>query len=82
MGNRGGDQRLATTLIGGGLDPLMVGALNDSLAPDFGGDAIRYSFIVISVLYVLASAFYLACSRYIAGDLDRQPPSRSSESAR
>ena len=42
------------TMVGGGLGPLLVGALSDALHPAFGADSLRYALTTL-VLFVLAS---------------------------
>jgi predicted MFS family arabinose efflux permease len=61
----------AMNMIGIGLGPLAVGALNDWLAPHFGTDAIRYSLLIVVLPHTLASAFNLLAARKLRRDLAR-----------
>ena len=55
-------QLLIVNLVGGGLGPWLVGRLSDTLRPEYGDHAIRYSLLaVICVNAILAGAFYLIC---------------------
>jgi len=56
-------------LVGMGLGPLLVGALNDLLAPRFGIEAIRYSLMVAVAPHALASIFNLRAIRTLREDL-------------
>jgi MFS family permease len=56
-------------MIGLGLGPLVIGFLNDMLAPRFGDEGIRYSLLVMGAIGGFASIpFYLA-SRHLKEDL-------------
>jgi MFS family permease len=57
-------------LIGMGLGPLAVGALNDGLAPRLGQEAVRYSLLVAAVPHTLAAAFNLLAARSLRRDLE------------
>lgn len=51
-----------TNLLGGGLGPLMVGSLSDTLKPAFGTESLRYALIAITFF-----AFAGALSYFVAG---------------
>lgn len=55
-------------LIGLGLGPLIIGALSDSLTARFADEALRYSILGGSSLYVLAAILMFAASRFIERD--------------
>ena len=57
--------------MGLGLGPVIVGALNDWLAPTRGVTAVRYSLMFASVPHALASIFNLLAARHLIGDLER-----------
>jgi MFS family permease len=59
----------AINLVGMGLGPLVVGALNDVLAPTYGLEAVRYSLMVAAVPHTLASVFNLLAARSLREDL-------------
>jgi predicted MFS family arabinose efflux permease len=50
-------------LIGFGLGPLLVGVFSDMLTPLFQQNAIRYSLMLIMMMYIFAMVFYLMSSR-------------------
>lgn len=56
-------------LVGLGLGPLVVGALNDALAPRFGAGAIRWSLLAVVLSGGIAALFYWRGSRELAADL-------------
>ncbi|MEA3001843.1 MAG: hypothetical protein QOH81_631 [Sphingomonadales bacterium] len=56
-------KHMVVTAIGAGSGPLVVGILNDSLAPRFGEQAIRYSLVAMSLFYLLAALFFYLASR-------------------
>jgi predicted MFS family arabinose efflux permease len=56
-------------LIGLGLGPLAVGALNDYLQPTFGPEAIRYSLLILVVANLMAAHQFLGAARTIRADL-------------
>jgi MFS family permease len=58
-------------LLGAALGGLIVGYLNDRLAPQFGDQAIRYSLLMMPVAIAFAALFYLAGSFTIARDVKR-----------
>ncbi len=57
-------------LVGMGLGPLAVGALNDLLAPRLGLEAVRYSLLVAALPHTLAAAFNLLAARSLRQDLE------------
>ena len=61
----------AINLIGMGLGPVVVGALNDALAPRFGLEAVRYSLMVAAVPHTLAALFNVLAARTLREDLAR-----------
>jgi MFS family permease len=62
---------LSANLIGLGLGPLGVGALNDFLAPAYGQHAIRYTMLIAVAANVLATFFYLMAGRSLRADIAR-----------
>lgn len=62
---------LCQNLIGAGLGPLLIGMLNDALAPELGNDAVRYSLSVIMALAALAGVAALSTNRWIRSDYQR-----------
>tara|TARA_Y100000590_G_scaffold123119_1_gene140996 strand:+ start:2639 stop:3913 length:1275 start_codon:yes stop_codon:yes gene_type:complete len=57
-------------LVGLGLGPLVVGALNDALNPRFGVEAIRYSLIFVQALMLLlAGTHFFLGARTLSPDL-------------
>jgi predicted MFS family arabinose efflux permease len=51
------------------IGPLVVGALNDALAPTFGALAIRWSLLGMAVVGASAAIFFQACARTLKQDL-------------
>jgi MFS family permease len=49
--------------------PLVVGALNDALAPRFGALAIRWSLLAMAVVGASAAIFFSGCARTLREDL-------------
>ena len=62
---------LAANLIGLGLGPLIVGALNDVFAASYGQHAIRYTMLVAVVGNTVATVFYLLAARTLRADVVR-----------
>jgi hypothetical protein len=56
-------------LVGMGLGPLIVGALNDWLTPSYGVEAVRYSLTFAVVPHALAAIFNLLAARHLIADL-------------
>jgi MFS transporter, Spinster family, sphingosine-1-phosphate transporter len=50
---------LASNLIGGGLAPLVIGALSDALAPQHGVDSLRYAVLGVTCTVTLLTGFVL-----------------------
>ena len=63
--------QLVVNISGAGFGPLLVGFLNDQLAPHYGDEAIRYSFAVIAAIGGLGSIFLYLSSRTLGEDLRR-----------
>jgi MFS family permease len=59
----------AFNLVGLGIGPLAVGALNDRLTPHFGLEAVRYSLMLAAIPHVLAALFNLLAARTLREDL-------------
>ena len=60
---------LMLNLVGMGLGPLLVGLLNDALAPSLGVEAVRYSLMFAVVPHALAAIFNLLAARHLIADL-------------
>ncbi len=60
-------------LIGLGLGPLAIGALNDALVAEHGPHAIRYSLLVIAATNLWAAAHFLLGARTIRADVVEAP---------
>ncbi len=60
-------------VIGIGLGPLAVGALNDFLVPRFGPEAIRYSLLIVVLPHTFAAIFNFLAARTLRQDLARVP---------
>jgi MFS family permease len=56
--------------IGMGLGPLIVGALNDWLAPELGEQAIRYSLSIVALAKLWGAAHSLLASRALRAELE------------
>ena len=63
--------QLVVNISGAGFGPLLVGFLNDQLAPRYGDEAIRYSFAVIAAIGGIGSIFLYLSSRTLGEDLRR-----------
>lgn len=59
-------------LIGLGLGPLVVGALNDALRPSLGDSAIRYTMLAAASAHLVTCVVLLFAARHVRGDLARQ----------
>ena len=59
---------LFQSLIGIGLAPILIGAVNDFLQPRFGPEAVRYSLGLVMVGAVIAACFALRASFTISSD--------------
>jgi MFS family permease len=62
----------AVNLIGLGLGPILIGALNDALRGRLGYGAIRYTMLGAASLSLLGCVFFLMGARYVRGDLARR----------
>jgi predicted MFS family arabinose efflux permease len=62
----------SVNLIGLGLGPLFVGALNDALRPSMGDGAIRYTMLAAASGHALACIFLLIAARHVRADLARR----------
>jgi len=62
-------QLAVTNVFGYALGAVVVGMLNDALAPRFGENAIRYSMLVRAVVGALSAPFFLRCARSVREDL-------------
>jgi hypothetical protein len=51
------------------IGPLVVGALNDALAPSLGVTAIRWSLVVMAVVGASAAIFFRSCALTLREDL-------------
>jgi MFS family permease len=60
-----------SAMIGQALGPLLVGALNDHLAPVYGEQAIRYSLLINAVTAVIGGLLLLAARHWLAADIAR-----------
>jgi hypothetical protein len=56
-------------IVGLGLGPTLVGALNDQLAPQFGDIAVRWSLLIVSLAGGLAGLFFWIGSEFLRADL-------------
>ncbi len=62
-------------LLGLGLAPLAVGALNDALSATYGAEAVRYSLMILGITNVLAAMHFVLATRTLLPDLARARPS-------
>ena len=62
---------LSATCFGQGVGPLVVGAFNDVLKPDFGAQAVRYSLLSTAVTTMLGALLFVVAARWIRGDIKR-----------
>lgn len=56
-------------LVGLGVGPVVIGAMNDALHADLGDHAIRYTMLVAAVTNVIASICYLVGARSVRQDI-------------
>ena len=54
---------LATSLIGFGFGPLLIGRLSDVLAVTYGADSLRVALLIVPVLYAWAACHYYSAAR-------------------
>jgi hypothetical protein len=64
-------QLAVTNIVGYGVGPVLVGALNDALAPRLGADAIRWSLLGAAVVGAASALFFWQCARTLREDLER-----------
>jgi hypothetical protein len=60
---------LLINLIGMGLGPLAVGALNDRLTPSLGDEAVRYSLLAMMGVHLLGAIASLLATAPLRDDL-------------
>jgi MFS family permease len=58
-------------LVGAGLGPLFVGMLNDTLAAQYGADAIRWSLLLTALTGACAAPLFVLCARSLRSSLER-----------
>lgn len=58
-------------IVGAGLGPLLVGALSDFFAPEYGIASIRYALLCSLSFGIVGSVLLLMSSRYLEADLKR-----------
>ena len=63
---------LLVNLVGLGLGPVVIGALNDMLAPTLGKEAIRYTMLLAALTNVVACVFYVVAARTVREDIERR----------
>jgi predicted MFS family arabinose efflux permease len=66
-------QLAVTNIVGYGIGPVLVGALNDALAPSFGADAIRWSLLGAAIIGAASALFFWQCARTLREDLGDGP---------
>ena len=67
-------QLAVTNIVGYGVGPVLVGALNDALAPRFGAGAIRWSLLGAAIVGAASALFFWQCGRTLREDLARPRP--------
>ncbi len=70
---------LINNLIGIGLGDLLLGAMSDGFASQFGDESLRYSILCGGVFYLAASALLLWASRYLDNDWEVDAPAEAAE---
>jgi predicted MFS family arabinose efflux permease len=63
---------LVGNLIGLGLGPVAIGAMNDALHASYGDHAIRYTMLLATLTNVAACGFYLMAARSVRRDMDQR----------
>ncbi len=58
-------------IFGAGAGPLIVGALSDLFAPQYGIDSLRYALLCTVGLGVIGALFFMLTSRWLGQDLER-----------
>jgi predicted MFS family arabinose efflux permease len=66
-------QLAVTNVVGYGVGPVLVGALNDALAPSLGVDAIRWSLLGAALVGAASAALFWQCARTLREDLGSPP---------
>ena len=56
-------------MIGLGLGPFMTGVVSDMLVPAYGDQALRYSMVATTQVYLLALLMFALAARYLPADL-------------
>ena len=64
-------QLAVTNIVGYGVGPVLVGWLNDALAPSLGQGAIRWSLLAAAVVGAASAPFFWQCGRTLREDLAR-----------
>jgi predicted MFS family arabinose efflux permease len=64
-------QLAVTNIVGYGVGPVLVGLLNDALAPGLGQGAIRWSLLAAAVVGAASAPFFWLCGRTLREDLAR-----------
>jgi len=62
---------LAAGCIGQGLGPFFVGLINDAIVGRLGSEAIRYSLLSTTSLYVVAAIFFVWSGAFVRSDIAR-----------
>ena len=60
----------SATLIGGGLGPLVSGALSDVLTATYGNDGLRYALLAVMPVLLVTGGFFYAFGRAMPADLE------------
>jgi predicted MFS family arabinose efflux permease len=60
----------SATFIGGGLGPLVTGAISDAFASVYGAEGLRYSLTCLSTLLVATGGFFYLFGRAMPADLE------------
>jgi predicted MFS family arabinose efflux permease len=64
-------QLAVTNVVGYGIGPVLVGTLNDALAPSLGAGAIRWSLLAAAVVGAASAGVFWQCARTLREDLAR-----------
>ncbi|MEE4144429.1 MAG: MFS transporter [Halieaceae bacterium] len=59
-------------MIGLGLGPLLTGMVSDMLAPAYGDQALRYSMLVTTQMYLLALLMFALAAKHLPADLAKR----------
>lgn len=60
---------LCVTAVGGGLGPLLIGFLNDSLRGVFGDEAIRYTLMTVPLCWIISGALFYWTGKAMEGSI-------------